>query len=271
MTHVSSKRGLIRVAAVAFSYVFMVGMNALANILPINGQSTAAVSDRYASMFTPAGFTFSIWGVIYLGLLLFVIVQALPRFRRGGEATQVLARIDFLFIGNALLNAAWILAWHYNELVLSMIIMLALLATLLRMHRIVQTPTGFLWRYLVLIPVSVYFAWICMATIANASIVQSAFGLNDALMPETIWTLVKVLLAVCVAAFVYLRYRNAAFVAVVAWAAWGIQANQPDGSPVQTAALVCALLCAATVGIHIVGRILGKDAFSPPQSRTTYE
>lgn len=267
----TSHRSHLRVLVVGLSYVVMVGTNALANILPINGQSTGAVSDRFESMFTPAGFTFSIWGVIYLGLLMFVVVQALPRFRRGDEVSAALARMDGLFIANALLNAGWILAWHYNQLVLSMIIMLGLLATLLRMHRVAQEPYGFLWRHAVLMPISVYFAWICMATIANASVLQSAFGLNDALIPETVWTLGKILLAVCVAAFVYLRHRNAAFVAVVAWAAYGIQANQPDGTLVQTAAMVCAMLCVATVGVHIVGRILGKEAFTPVQSRTTYE
>ena len=117
-----------------------------------------------------------------------------------------------------------------------------------------------------LYPVSVYFAWICMATIANISILQSAWGWNDALLSEEIWTILKLLAALSVCAFVYLRFRNVVFVMVVAWAAYGIWANQVDGSLIQSAALACALLCLVTVIVHIVGRVMGLEAF---QSQTT--
>lgn len=261
----SGSRNTVRLASVVFAYVLMVGVNALANILPIGGRTTGAISDQYVSMFTPAGFTFSIWGVIYSGLLVFVIVQALPRFRKDG----VLARMDVPFVLNAVFNAAWIVAWHYGQLALSMLIMLALLGTLIVLHREAQAQNGLLWRLAVLYPMSVYFAWVCMATLANISILQSAWGLNDALMSEPAWTLLKLVVALSVTAFVYLRFRNVAFVAVVAWAAFGIQANQPGDSLVQTAAMVCFFLCLATVGIHLVGRIMGLEAFAPDQSQTT--
>ena len=247
------------------AYIGMVGVNALANILPIGGRTTGAISDQFASMFTPAGFTFSIWGVIYSGLLVFAIVQALPRFRKDG----VLARMDVPFVLNAVFNAAWIVAWHYGQLALSMLIMLALLGTLIMLHREAQAQNGLLWRLAVLYPMSVYFAWVCMATLANISILQSAWGFNDALLSEEVWTLLKLAVALSVTAIVYLRFRNVMFVAVVAWASFGIQANQPDGSLVGMAALVCFFLCLATVGIHIVGRVLGIAAFAPDQSQTT--
>ena len=258
-------RGGSRAALVAAAFVLMISVNALANILPIGGQTTGAISDRYVSMFTPAGFTFSIWGVIYSGLLAFVIVQALPRFRQDAS----LARMDMPFVLNGLFNAAWIVAWHYEQLALSMVIMLGLLGTLIVLHREAQGQSGLLWKLAVLYPVSVYFAWVCMATLANISILQSAWGWNDALMDEQIWTFLKLAIALTVTAFVYLRYRNVAFVIVVAWASWGIQANQPEDSLVQTAALVCFFLCVAAVLVHIVGRVMGVAAFD--HSQTTYE
>jgi benzodiazapine receptor len=258
-------RGGSWAALVAAAFVLMISVNALANILPIGGQTTGAISDRYVSMFTPAGFTFSIWGVIYSGLLAFVIVQALPRFRQDAS----LARMDMPFVLNGLFNAAWIVAWHYEQLALSMVIMLGLLGTLIVLHREAQGQSGLLWKLAVLYPVSVYFAWVCMATLANISILQSAWGWNDALMDEQIWTFLKLAIALTVTAFVYLRYRNVAFVIVVAWASWGIQANQPEDSLVQTAALVCFFLCVAAVGVHIVGRVMGVAAFD--HSQTTYE
>lgn len=244
------------------AYVGMVGVNALANILPINGQTTGAVSDQYLSLFTPAGFTFSIWSIIYLGLLVYAVYQALPSARKNAS----LARMDVPFLLNALLNAAWIVAWHYNMLALSMVIMLGLLGTLIVMHREAHSRDGLLWRLAVLYPVSVYFAWICMATLANLSILQSAWGLNDALLTEEVWTLIKLFVALAICAFVYLRYRNAAFVFVVAWAARGIQANQPDDTLIQLAAMLCFLLCLAAAGVHIAGRVLGIAAFQAPRA-----
>ncbi len=248
----------IRPYGVLLAWAFMVTINALANILPIGGRTTGAISDQYASLFTPAGFTFSIWSVIYLGLLAFGVFRVLPRFRRDA----VLRRMDGWFALNALLNASWIVAWHYEWLLLSMVIMLGLLVTLIVMHREAHAQDGLLWRLAVLYPISVYFAWICMATLANISILQSAWELNDALLSEPIWTLIKLVIAVSVAALVYLRFRNVAFVVVVAWAAFGIQANQPDGTLIQVAALVCSVLCLITVLVHIVGRMRGIKAFA---------
>lgn len=257
----SAKRGIF-VALVILAYVGMVAINGLANALPIGGRTTGAISDEYLSLFTPAGFTFSIWGLIYSGLFVYSVVQALPRFR----TNATLARMDVPFVLNGVLNAAWIVSWHYGQLALSMLIMLGLLGTLIVLHRQAQTETGALWRFAVLYPVSVYFAWICMATIANISILQSAWGWNDALLSEEIWTILKLLAALSVCAFVYLRFRNVVFVMVVAWAAYGIWANQVDCSLIQSAALACALLCLITVIVHIVGRVMGLEAF---QSQTT--
>lgn len=257
MTHPTTlSRSIPNAAGNVLGYVVMVGTNALANILPINGQNTGEISDQYASMFTPAGFTFSIWGVIYLGLLLFVIVQALPRFRH----SEVLARIDRPFQVNCLLNAGWILAWHYNLLLLSMAIMLGILATLIIIHRTLAdetAPVGPVFWASVRLPMGIYFGWICMATIANISILQSAWGLNDALLPEMVWTLLKLGVAAIVGFLVYRSSRDAAFIGVIAWAAYGIQANQPDGSVIGVVAMALSAVCVLGVVAHIVMRAVG--------------
>ena len=120
----SAKRGIF-VALVILAYVGMVAINGLANALPIGGRTTGAISDEYLSLFTPAGFTFSIWGLIYSGLFVYSVVQALPRFR----TNATLAHMDVPFVLNGVLNAAWIVSWHYGQLALSMLIMLGLLGT----------------------------------------------------------------------------------------------------------------------------------------------
>lgn len=243
----------MRVAGVAAAYVLMISVNALANILPIGGNTTGAVSDAYASMFTPAGFTFAIWSIIYLGLLLLVVVQALPRFRED----ERLRRLAGPFMLNGILNAAWIVAWHYEYLWLSMVIMLGLLATLVVLYGVVGrgAKSMGLFALAVQVPVSMYLAWICVATLANISILQSASGMNDAWLTEPMWTLLKLAVAAMVAGAVFFRFRDAVFVAVVAWAAFGIQANQAAGSVVGMAALglcvLCILLVVFEVGVRV--------------------
>lgn len=257
----TSRRASIRILGVLLAWVFMVGINALANILPFNGVTTGEVSDRYVSMFTPAGFTFAIWSVIYLGLLLYAVVQVLPRFR----ANPVLARLDGWFVLNAVLNAAWIVAWHYGWLWLTMLLMLALLWTLIRMYTILQdAPRGeALFAAAFRIPISIYLAWICMATLANISILQSAWGWNDALISAEAWTLGKLLVAVAVGSFVYRGWRDAAFVAVLAWAAYGIAANQPDGSLVGLVAGGISLVGVATILLQVALRFRTQSQTTP--------
>ena len=101
------------------AYAIMILLNVLSNALPINGQSMPEISARYPSLFTPAGITFSIWGVIYLALLTFVIWQALPAQR----SSEKLARVSPWFKVNCLANASWLVAWHYDLLIVSMLIM----------------------------------------------------------------------------------------------------------------------------------------------------
>ena len=115
-------------------FALVLTFNALANILPINGYNTGEVSAFYPNYFVPAGFTFSIWGVIYLLLMGFVIcslLAALPSFPT--QARKAIAKASPLFLLTCLLNAGWIVAWHYLYLGLSLFIMLILLITLIKL------------------------------------------------------------------------------------------------------------------------------------------
>ena len=223
----------------AFSITIL--LNVLSNALPINGQSMPEISARYASLFTPAGFTFSIWGVIYLALLTFVIWQALPAQRINPKV----AGISAWFKLNCLANALWIVVWHYDMLVLSMLLMLVILITLIRIYAVLiaEIETAPFTEHLVLyLPFSMYTGWIVVATIANASILQTAWGLDDAGMPAVDWTLVKLALAGAIGATMLLRFRDIPFALVVAWAAFGISVMQSGTPAVSGAATTLSLL-----------------------------
>ncbi len=223
------------------AFAVMILVNVLSNALPINGQSMADISARYPSLFTPAGFTFSIWGVIYLALLAFVTWQALPAQRNNRQ----IARISPWFKINCIANAAWLIAFHYDQLVLSMLLMLVVLATLIRIYRILIAEIDaapFLQHLVLYLPFSIYIGWIVAATIANASILQTAFDLNTAGLDPVSWTLLKLALAGAIAATMLLRFRDVPFAVAVAWAAYGIAAMQSATPAVSGAAATLSLL-----------------------------
>ncbi len=236
---------------VAFAIVIL--LNVLSNALPINGQTMPEISAKYPSLFTPAGFTFSIWGVIYLALLAFVVWQALPAQRTNAK----IARLSTLFQVNCLMNATWIVVWHYDLLALSLVVMLAILVTLALIYRglldeIADAPFA---EHLVLyLPFSLYTSWICVATIANASALQTGNGWDDIWLTTIQWALLKLAVAGAIGAHVVLRYRDPVFASVVVWAAYGISVKQSAILPVSGAASMLALLMAILVAMEFAAR-----------------
>ena len=181
------------------AFVLVVVLNVLANALPINGQTMPEISARYPSLFTPAGFTFSIWGVIYLALLLFVVYQALPSQRNN----ETIAGISRLFQVNCVANASWIVVWHYDLLTVSLLIMLVLLVTLILIYRALLDAVkhaSLTQRLLLHVPFSLYTGWIVVATIANISIVQTGNDWDNIGLTAVSWTLLKLALAGAVGA-----------------------------------------------------------------------
>lgn len=235
---------------IAFSLTIV--LNAMATSIPLGGQTPPEISARYPSLFTPAGFTFSIWGLIYLGLLLFVIYQALPRQRDN----PALGRISALFKVNCVANAAWIVAWHYDFLILSLLIMACILVTLIGIYRTLDIGRGTAplpQRLLVHLPFSLYTAWICVAAIANVSTVQNAMGWDNVGLDAVTWTLAKLALAGAVGASVVAYKADIPFVLVVAWAAFGIAAGHAD-----TPAVAGAALCLTLMAVMLAGFAWGR-------------
>lgn len=236
------------------AFVLVVVLNGLANALPINGQTMPEISAKYPSLFTPAGFTFSIWGVIYLALLLFVVYQALPSQRDN----QTIAGISRPFQLNCVANASWIVAWHYDLLAVSLLIMLVLLVTLILIYRALldEVKHASLGQRLLLhFPFSLYTAWIVVATIANISIVQTGNGWDNIGLTAVSWTLLKLALAGAIAAAVVLRYRDVVFVLVVAWAAYGISVMQSATPAVSGGASTVSLLALLLAMYEAVARL----------------
>lgn len=203
--------------------------NALANILPINGLTTGEVSALYPSLFTPAGITFSIWSVIYLLLLAFVLWQWVRL--RDTRTQEIYRQVSPYFILSSVFNISWILAWHFLYVWMSVIIMLAFLVTLtLAFLKLQQASLStHSDRFFISLPLTTYLAWICVATIANIATALVSMNLSSYMLAPETWTVIMMAVAFLLAIYITVTYKKPAFAAVVTWALAGIWMRSLNG------------------------------------------
>jgi benzodiazapine receptor len=213
--------------------IIVIAVNALANILPFAGKTTGEVSDKYHSMFTPAGFTFVIWSLIYLALAAFVVYQSLPSQRRN----ETLAGISAWFKIGCAANVLWMFVWHQEWIMVALLLVIVILVSLIAIYRSITAE-----HWLVRASFSLYLGWISVATIANLSAMQSALAWNNLGVDETTWTFLKLAVAGAVASIVGLRHKDVVFVLVVGWAAYGISIGQAATPAVAGAASTLVFL-----------------------------
>jgi translocator protein len=222
-----------------FSLIAVIIFNVLANALPINNLNTGQISDFYPVLFTPAGYVFSIWGLIYFSLLSFSIYQLLPSQRDNPN----LNRIGVWFIAANGFNAAWIFSWHYLNVPLSMVFMLGLLVSLLAIYlrlNIGRAPANQLDNTFYQFPFSVYLGWISVATIANFSILFYTFGWNGWGLSPDLWTVIVIVVGALLG-IAMIRLRNEiAYPLVIVWAFAGILFKPESPQMVGTAAGLAA-------------------------------
>ncbi|MCX6031518.1 MAG: tryptophan-rich sensory protein [Chloroflexi bacterium] len=200
-------------------------INGLANVLPLNGQGTGEISDRFKVFFVPAGYVFSIWGIIYLALLVFVVYQALPAQRNNAR----LQRIGPWFAVSCLANSVWIFMWHYNLFPLSLLVMLVLLASLITIYlrlgigRLVVSNAE---KWLVNVPFSIYLGWITVATVANATSLLDYLKWGGWGISPQAWAVVMLLIATALSVAMSVTRRDIAYTGVLVWAFVGIAVKQ---------------------------------------------
>lgn len=214
---------IIKITTVA-TFIIMIAVNVMANILPINGVNTGEVSDSYQNLFAPAGLTFSIWGLIYL-LLAGYTLYHVGLFRGGEspESRELLRKTGILFSVSSLVNAAWIFSWHYDLIPLSMLLMVVLLACLMIInHSIGNASLSTREKFLVRLPFSVYFGWITVATIANATVLLVSFDWNRFGLMEQTWAIIIIAVGMLIGAATAIRNSDIAYGLVIIWAYIGI-------------------------------------------------
>lgn len=216
-------------ALVVVTFLAMIAANGLANALPLNGRRTGDVSNAYQNLFTPAGVTFSIWGVIYSLLAAHVLYQlGLFRDRPDTAAdTALLNRVGLLFSASSVANTAWIFAWHYDLIPLSALLLVVILVLLAMIVTTVRraNPTG-RQRWFVGVPFSVYFGWSTVAVVANITVLLVYWKWDGFGIADSTWAVVIILVAMVIGTFVMLRNRDIAYGLVLIWAYLGILLRQ---------------------------------------------
>jgi len=207
-----------------FGFLCVVIVNALANALPINNKTTGALSDQYPNLFVPAGLTFSIWGLIYVLLAVFVIYSVIKALKADNRSCFI-DRIGILFFLTCIANIGWIFAWHYEIVLLSMILMILLLACLIAIYlrlSIGKSNASNQEKYLVHLPFSVYLGWITVATIANATALLVNANWNTFGLGEQFWTVCVIIVAIIIALIMIFQRKDIFYGLVVDWALIGI-------------------------------------------------
>jgi hypothetical protein len=190
----------------------MIVMNYLANALPLNNKTTGELSDSIPNLFVPSGITFAIWGVIYLLLLAYCVVQ----FR---EINQVVSdAIGWIFAISCVLNALWIVFWHFGKLPLSLTVMVGILLSLIWINILIKDlPFG-----IIKASFGIYLGWICIATIANVTALLVHYNWQGWGISEEYWTIVMISAGALIAVASVYRLNNPFIGLSVIWAFAGI-------------------------------------------------
>jgi hypothetical protein len=193
----------------------------------INELSVGEVSDLYSTLFTPAGFTFSIWGLIYFALIVFCVFHIYAAFRlpETDTANKKFRRTNPWFIINNLATSAWLLAWTHEKLLLSVVLIIIQLISLVILHNrlcIHDATTPMRIKLCIQFPISIYFGWITVATAANIPAYLMAIGWNGWDISAINWSITLVAVVTIITIWVMNKKLNVIFGLVVSWGFYGI-------------------------------------------------
>ena len=241
---------------VVITFLLMITVNALANILPINGITTGEVSDYYSNLFAPAGITFAVWGLIYLLLAAYTIYQLVFFQNDIGKAKENLfQKVGLYFSISSIANTIWILCWHYMAIPSTMVLMVVILICLIIIVlEIKKVEFSFKDKLFIKLPFSIYFGWITIATIANVTTLLVSIGWDGFGISQEVWTIIIILVGLVIGVATTAVNRDIPYGLVIIWAYIGIliKHKSPSGfngeyPAIIITVIVCILVLLTTV------------------------
>ena len=247
----NNSSSVLRYANILF-FALTVVVNSLAGSTTIiGGKNTAQVSDANLTLITPAGYVFSIWGIIYILLGVFAVYQALPK-QQGKDYQK---KIGWLFVLSSLINIVWLFLWQFEYLPLSVVLMFLLLASLILIYvrlGVDKSKVTMSERLAIHLPFSVYLGWITVASIANvaATLVSQnwdGFGIS----PE-IWATLVVAVALIITILMLITRKDVAYSLVIIWALVGIGVKQSGNQTIVLLTEVTAVIVAIVLIVVVL-------------------
>lgn len=249
---------------VLLTYILMIGVNSLANLLPINGMSTGAISDMYVNLFAPAGITFAIWGVIYLLLGAYVLYQ-FGLFGKGKIKEEIINKINIYFIATSIVNVLWILAWHYNFILASAILIITLLVLLIKIADLVNKQEFTIKeRICVCAPFTIYFGWLTVATIANITVLLVSLKWDGFGIAPEILTMLILLVGIIIGIVRMYKDKNPLYGLVFVWAYFGIWIKHTSATGfnnMYNGIITMVIACIFLILVSIVYVALNKNKY----------
>lgn len=218
----------IETIVLAVSFVVLVAANALGEIFKFGGVTAADVSNEVFAWFAPAGYVFSIWSVIYIGLAVWIVRLIKDEGADQGFAGLPIGIEAVLFAVSCVLNIAWLALWHLKVFAATIPVIIALLVVVAILYLLTwQRSESPLDR----IPPAIYASWLAVATVANIAHVATRAATADAGIAPALSTIILLLVFVGLAFAIRRVFNDYVFGIVVAWAGIGIGVRLVEVSP----------------------------------------
>lgn len=203
------------------SFILMLIINVLASVSSINGFTTGEISNSFESLFTPASFTFSIWGIIYISLSVYVIYQLLIlKLNKNDQIT--INEINIYFILSSITNILWLLSWHYLFIFISVLLMILLFFLLMKIYILIHDNPKLKSNNYIKLPFSIYFGWITVANIANINVYLYTLNINNYKHLHLIWTIISLILGLILSINISNKNKDISYLFPILWGYTGI-------------------------------------------------
>ena len=247
----NNSSSVLRYANILF-FALTVVVNSLAGSTTIiGGKNTAQVSDANLTLITPAGYVFSIWGIIYILLGVFVVYQALPK-QQGKDYQN---KIGWLFVLSSLINIVWLFLWQFEYLPLSVVLMFLLLASLILIYvrlGVGKSKVTMGERLAIHLPFSVYLGWITVASIANVAATLVSLNWDGFGISPEIWANLVVAVALLITILMLITKKDVAYSLVIIWALVGIGVKQSGNQTIVLLTEVSAVIVAIVLIVVVL-------------------
>ena len=236
-------------------FILMILVNALGEYMPLGVGSTGEISAKYPNLFTPAPITFSIWGLIYLMVAIFIFYQ-MGWGASNAYTTELVSTISFWFVVSCIMNIGWMISWHYDMIIFSLVYMIGLLLTLIIItSRFQQLSDPPMLAKVSGIGFYIYLGWICAATIANVSVLLVKANWNRFGLSEQTWTMIVIIVGTALGILFIATKRNYFSAIAIIWAYCGIlikhisQSGYSGKYPLIIAVTIVGIVLILTTGV----------------------